>query len=75
MVFGANGEALIRRVETGTARDSPAQHYAIEFEAEIIVQPGRVVFLHDKRQLFAFRDTPRRRFWRLLEIALAAVFF
>ena len=43
-------EALLAGIETGTLRDRPAQQNSAEFEAEIIMQPGRCMLLHDKRE-------------------------
>ncbi len=48
-----NGEALFARHQARAARHRPALQHAIEFKPEIVMQPRRIVFLHDKRMTAA----------------------
>ena len=47
MVFDVNGKTLFGGIEAGAAGDRPALHHAVELEAKVVMQPGRVVFLDD----------------------------
>jgi hypothetical protein len=49
MVLGADGEALVGRVEAGAACHRPAFQRALHLEAEVVVQPPRGMLLDDER--------------------------
>ena len=74
MVFDSDGKALFARNEARATCYRPALQHAVESQPEIVVQPGRVMLLHDKE--IALRDRRgalglrRRR-----EIALPAIGF
>src|SRR5690606_29805697 len=73
MILGADGETLVGGGGAGAARHGPAFEHAFIFEAEIVMQPGRIVLLHHE---YAARSRARtaRGFAGLGEIALGAVF-
>ena len=48
MVFDVHGETAFGGIERGSFRDGPAFQDAVNFEAEIVVEPGSVVFLDDE---------------------------
>ena len=48
VVFDRDGEALLARDQARAAGHRPALEHAVQREAEIVVQPGRVMLLHDK---------------------------
>jgi hypothetical protein len=78
MVLDVHRHPLLGRIEAGSLRQGPTQEHAIEFEAEVVVQPARPVFLDDIDECF-FRAAPgagsplSRRFGRDLEVALFVV--
>ena len=74
VVFDVDGEALFARVETRAARDRPAFHYPVEFEAKIVMQPARVVFL-DHEAIAAARRLAAARLRRDTEFSLLTVYF
>jgi hypothetical protein len=41
-----HGKPLFVGVKTGPARDRPALHDAVEFEAKVVMQPPRRMFLN-----------------------------
>src|SRR5689334_19884855 len=60
MIFDVDGEALVARHEARTARHRPAHHHTVEFQPEIVMQPGRIVFLDDVAEaLLASRGATR----------------
>ena len=64
MVLDVNRQALVLRVHGGSLRHRPTPQNAAVLEPEIIVQPGRVVFLdHEDERLAGFgaRHRPRLR--------------
>ncbi len=73
MILGADGEALVGGVGAGAARHGPAFEHAFIFEAEIVVQPGRIVLLHNE-YVARSRARTTRGFAGLGEITLGAVF-
>src|SRR5690606_28932645 len=50
MILDMDRQALVGGVGRGSLGDGPALEHTVEFEPEIIVEPRRVVFLHDKAQ-------------------------
>ena len=48
MIFDLDGKALLARHQTGTTRHRPAFHDAIEFEAQVVMQPCGRMLLDDK---------------------------
>src|SRR5690606_33240314 len=74
MVLDADGEALVGGVGGGPLGHGPALEYAIEFQAEIVVETGGVVFLHDEAAAAGLRlRRLARGFGGLGEITLAAI--
>ena len=45
MVLDLDRQPLVVRIERGTARHRPGFEDAVEFQPEIVMQPGRVVLL------------------------------
>ena len=73
MIFGADGKALVGRIKAGAARHGPAFKDAVDFQPEIIVQSGGVMFLDDEAvpaPALPFSG----RFLRPGEVALAIIF-
>ncbi len=52
MIFHLNREALVVRIERGTAGDRPGLEDAVELEPQIVVQPGRIMCLNDEPPAF-----------------------
>ena len=74
MVLDLDGQPLIVWVQRRAARDGPGLEHAVEFKAQVVVQPGRVVLLDHEAQ--AIRGPCRRGtlgFPGLGEVALGLV--
>src|SRR5882757_4190857 len=74
MILDLDRQPLVVRIERGAARHRPGLEDAVEFEPEIVMQPGRIVLLdHEAPQLRRRNLDLARRLAGLLEIALLAV--
>ncbi len=74
VILGPYRQPLLRRIEARPLRHRPAEERALPFEAEVIVQPGGVVLLHDEAQPFAARlRAAGAGFGRAVEIAHPAI--
>ena len=74
VILDMDGEPLVVGIEARAARDRPALHDAVEFEPQVVVQPGRVMLLDD----IAVAARARLAAARLggnIELALFAVSF
>jgi hypothetical protein len=72
VVLDVHGEHLRARLERHALRHRPRGERPVLLEAEVVVQPARVVALHDEDRLFAAL-LGAERLRRELGIALAAV--
>ncbi len=76
MVLGTYGQSLVGGIDAGALGNRPAEQYAVEFEAKIVVETRGIVLLDEVRKLtLPGPDAAWRWFRRLLEIALTAVLF
>ena len=57
VILDLDGQALVVRIERGSARYRPGLEHAIEFEPEIVMQPRRIVALDDEAQPLPLRDS------------------
>ena len=73
MVLGLDGHAFVGRVVARALRDGPAEHHSVEFEAKVVVQPRRPVFLDDELQAARRRFAALGRFRRDGEDSLVFV--
>src|SRR5688572_693965 len=74
VILGLHGEAAVLRAEARLFRHGPALQHAVVLEPEIVVKPGRIVFLHDVLQPALGCDgAGAARLRRSLEVALAAI--
>src|SRR5439155_3043772 len=48
MIFDVDGQTLLRRVHRRLLGHGPALEHAVGFEAEIVMEPGGLVLLHDE---------------------------
>ena len=69
MVCNLHRQALLRRIGRGAFRDRPALEHAVHLETEIVVQPARMVLLHNKNGagLHGRRRTRPRLWCRVLD--------
>jgi hypothetical protein len=51
VVLDVDGEVLLARLERDALRHGPARERAVPLEAEVVVQPARVVALDDEDRL------------------------
>src|SRR3954447_20964597 len=72
MVFDLHREPLLARHQTRAPRRRPALHHAVEFEPQIVVQPGGSVFLDDELVALA-PSLPATRLRRDVELAFLVV--
>src|SRR5262249_2130270 len=78
VILDVNGQALFRRVKARATGHRPALHHAIEFEAEIVMQPPRRVLLNHIAIASAIASTATltaARLRRDAEFALLAIDF
>src|SRR5690606_31034669 len=74
VVLGADRQPLFAGIERGPLGNGPADQHAVDLEAEIVVQAGSIVLLHDKlRRARAAPGDGAPGFGRLLEVALGVV--
>ena len=74
MVFDFHREPLVVRIERGPAGDRPGLEHAVEFEPEIVVQPGRGMLLDHEATPLRGRDFRlARRLRGLLEVPLLSI--
>jgi len=73
MIFYLHGQPLVGRIERRPLRHGPGLQDTFHFKAEVIVQPRRVVLLHDEAIAF-FLFNLRRRLGRLFEAPFSFVF-
>src|SRR5712692_939227 len=66
MILNLHGQTLIGRVERRSLGDCPRFEHALHLKPEIVVQPRRVMALHDKAVLRLFFEL-RRRLGRFLK--------
>ncbi len=71
--FSERNITLVRWIVARSLGDSPGQHDSVEFEAQVVVQACRGVFLNDEGQGCARTTEIGTGLWRPLEIALGAV--
>ena len=74
VVLDADGEGPLARLERHALRYGPARKRSVPLEPEVVVQPARVVPLHDEDRLLPSALLPAERLRCLLRIALALVF-
>ena len=74
MILDFHREPLVVRIERGPAGDRPGFEHAVEFEPEIVVQPGRGVLLDHEATPLRGRDLDfARRLRGLLEVPLLPI--
>ena len=60
MVLDVHREVLLSRLERDALRHRPAGERAVSLEAEVVVQPPRVVTLNHEDRLLALAPLPER---------------
>jgi hypothetical protein len=73
MIFDLDRERTLARVEARSFWNGPAFENALQFEAEVVVQPGGGVFLHDEQVSRSCRANRPGRLRRSVELSLALV--
>ena len=74
MVFHLHRQPLVVRIERRPLRDRPGLEDAVEFQAQIVMQPARVMLLNDKMPPLRGRDLGLAAGLRgLFEIALVSI--
>ena len=73
VVLDVDREVLQAGLERDALRDGPAREHAVALEPEVVVEPPRVVALHDEQRFLASLAARAERLRSLLRIALAAV--
>ena len=74
MVLDVHGEPLLARLERDALRHGPARERAVPLEAEVVVEPPRVVALDDEdRRAVASAAVRAERLGRRLRVPFAAV--
>jgi hypothetical protein len=73
MVFDVHGQPLLARNEARSFRHRPALQHAVEFQAEVIMQPPRRVFLDDIGIAGLPHALAAGRFRRLREVPLRPI--
>ena len=51
VVLDVNGQVLLARLERNALRHRPAEEDAVAFQTEVVVEPPRVVALHDEDRI------------------------
>lgn len=72
-VFHHDRQPPLLRIERGSFGNSPALERAVKFQAEIEMEPGGAVQLHDEAQRPAAFGLATFGFWRRLKLAFVAV--
>ena len=72
MILHMHGKSLVIGIKRRAFRDSPRFQHAVHFKAEVVMQAGSVVALHDESVLRFFLDF-RRRFGRFFEAPFSFV--
>ena len=77
MILDVHGQVLRQRLQAGAFRHGPGFQSPVHFEAEIIMEPRRVVPLHAEEIAARCGPAIRLRLWlgRFIEGSFAAVFF
>ena len=70
-----HSQSLIRGIEAGAFRDGPTQQRTVKFEPQIIMEPGRVVFLDQIRVTGRPVFFAGRRLGGFRKISFSFVFF
>ena len=73
MVLDVDGQVALARLERDALGDGPARERAVALEAEVVVEPPRVVALHDEDRGLPFRPAPAERLRRRVLPPLALV--
>ncbi len=74
VVLHLDRQPLVMRVQRRAARDRPGLEHAVEFQPQVVVQPGRVVLLDDEAQLVGGGGRRRAaRLGRPGEVALGLI--
>src|SRR6478609_3339483 len=73
MIFGLDGQALHARVERRALGDSPAEQYAVQLQAEVVMQVARVVLL-DHVTVAGLAPGLARGFRGLRKVPLLSIF-
>src|SRR5690606_20266173 len=73
MVLDMDGQGLHRRVERWPLGHGPAEHHAIEFEPEVVMQVRGPVLLDDELQGLAPGREGARGLGRLAKVAFGVV--
>ncbi len=75
VVLGLHREPLRLRIIAGALGEGPTRQGAVDLQPQVIVQPGRVMLVHDEEGLRAASPQRhlRRRLWSLLEVAPGAI--
>ena len=72
VILDLDRQALLRRVRGRAARDSPGFEHSAKFKPQVVVQPGRGMFLHDELVRLD-GGSGAGRLLGLLEITLGAI--
>ena len=73
MVFGVDGQPLLRGIVREAARYREAEQHAVRLQPQVVVQSSRFMTVHDEAQLGAAVVGARGRLGRAGEVALGAV--
>jgi hypothetical protein len=73
VVLHVHGERLLPGLERNALGNGPAGERTIPLEAEVVVEPARVMALHDEDRLLRLPSLPGEGFRSLLRISLAPV--
>src|SRR5258708_4195739 len=73
MILGRHGQALYRGICLRLLRYRPALQHAVHLEAEIVMQRGRGVLLHDEAKLVPRSRDRTARLRRAIEMALGVI--
>src|ERR1039458_3089811 len=73
MILHVHRQPLVRRIERRPLRHRPRFQHAFHLQAEVVVQPRRIVHLHDK-PIPRLRRHFRRRLRRLLKPSFPLIF-
>jgi hypothetical protein len=73
VVLDVDGEVLLAGLERHAFRHGPGGEYAVALEAEVVVEPARIVPLHDEDRRLRLPPRTAKGFRGLLAISLALV--
>src|ERR1700678_2928533 len=73
MVLHPNRQPFIGRIQAGAFGDGPTFQHAIQFQAEVVMQPARRMFLNGINELPLGSADAATRLWSALELPLGAI--